>query len=361
MTRRQLQYVCQLSAILLLLGGSGCGSSSTSTSSDKSDSGVTANGSAAPATRDVTLMNVSYDATRELWKALNPAFIDKHFAETGVRVTIKQSHGASGSQARSIIDGLEGDVATLSIWSDTDSLRKKGLIHEGWESQFPNRSLPYTSTVVFVTRQGNPRKITDWSDLVQEGVSVITPNPKTSGNGKLSFLAAWGSVIARGGSEDEAREFVTKLYSRVPVLDTGARGSTTTFAQKGIGDVHLALESEAKLEVHEANGVLQIVYPPQSILHEPHVALVDRVVDQRGTRTVAEAYLNFLFTPEGQEIITRHHFRPTNPDILKAHSSQFPTIKMFLITDFVPDWDVANAKFFADGAIFDSIYSSVSR
>ncbi len=358
----RLHHQLRLGAVLLLLWGSGCGSPSTSNSQQKTDGGVATDAVAAPATiRDVTLLNVSYDPTRELWKALNPAFIEKYLSETGVRVTIKQSHGASGSQARSIIDGLEGDVATLSIWSDTDSLRKKGLIREGWESQFANRSLPYTSTVVFVTRQGNPRNIADWPDLLQDGLSVITPSPKTSGNGKLSFLAAWGSVIARGGSVDEAREFVTKLYSRVPVLDTGARGSTTTFAQKGIGDIHLALESEAKLEVHEANGALQIIYPQQSILHEPHVAIVDRVVDQRGTRAVAEAYLNFLYTPAGQEIIAQHHFRPTDPDVLRAHASQFPSIKMFLITDFVPDWEVANAKFFADGAIFDSIYSSASR
>ncbi|SFH56060.1 sulfate ABC transporter substrate-binding protein [Planctomicrobium piriforme] len=314
-----------------------------------------------PAAKAVRILNVSYDPTRELWKDVNQAFIPKYRRETGVELEIQQSHAASGSQARAIIDGLEADVATLSIWSDTDALRKKGLLKEKWEDSFPNRSLPYTSTVVFVVRRGNPKGIKDWPDLVSQDISVITPSPKTSGNGKLSFLAAWGSVIASGGTAEQARDFVTRLYQKVPVLDTGARGATTTFAQKGIGDVHLSLESEAWLEVQESQGALEIVYPPQSILHEPHVAVVDKTVDARGTRVPAEAYLLFLYTPEGQEIIARHHFRPTDEATLQKHRQEFPPLKMFTIQDFAAGWDEAQKAFFADGAVFDQIYSAGTK
>ncbi|HWL09095.1 MAG TPA: sulfate ABC transporter substrate-binding protein, partial [Planctomicrobium sp.] len=212
------------------------------------------------------LLNASYDPTRELWKDLNQAFIPAYEKETGIKLQVSQSHGASGSQARAIIDGLEADVATLSIKSDIDAIRKKGLIKEGWETTFPNHSLPYTSTVVFVVRKGNPKQIKDWPDLIQGDIKVITASPKTSGNGKLSFLAAWGNVLANGGTREDAEKFVSQLYQRVPVLDTGARGATSTFAQKKIGDVHLALESEAWLEVKEAGGELEIIYPPQSII-----------------------------------------------------------------------------------------------
>ena len=302
------------------------------------------------------LLNVSYDPTRELWKDLNRAFIPKYEQATGNTLTIKQSHGASGSQARSIVDGLEADVATLSIWSDTDALRKQGLLKDRWEEGLPNRSLPYTSTVVFVVRKGNPKGIKDWSDLSKLNVVVVTPNPKTSGNGKLSFLAAWGSVVLGGGTEEQAREFVTKLYRNVPVLDTGARGSTATFAMKGIGDVHLTMESEAYLEVQESKGELEVVYPPLSILHEPHIAIVDQVVDRKQTRQVAEAYLNFLYTPEGQEIIGKHYYRPTDEKVAAKYASQFQSIKLFPITDLVANWDEAQGKFFAEGSIFDGIY-----
>ena len=315
------------------------------------DAGGATNGS-------LKLLNVSYDPTRELWKDLNRAFIPKYEMETGQSLTIDQSHGGSGSQARSIIDGLEADVATLSIWTDTDVLRKNGLLKEKWEETFENKSLPYTSTVVFVVRKGNPKGIKDWSDLVKPGVSVITPNPKTSGNGRLSLLGAWGSIVLNGGTEADATEFIKKLYKNAPNLDTGARGATMTFAQKGIGDVHITMESEAYLEVKESKGELELVYPSSSILHEPHVAVVDKNVERKGTRAAAEAYLKFLYTKEGQEIIAKHYFRPSDPEIAEKTAGQFQPIKMFLITDLVPNWDEAQAKFFADGAIFDKIYSN---
>lgn len=305
----------------------------------------------------VKLLNVSYDPTRELWKELNQAFIPVYEKESGQTITIDQSHGSSGSQARSIIDGLEADVATLSIWTDTDALRKNGLLKDNWENTFENRSLPYTSTVVFVVRKGNPKGIKDWSDLVKPGIAVITPNPKTSGNGRLSLLGAWGSVVLNGGTEEQATEFIKKLYLNAPNLDTGARGATMTFAQKGIGDVHITMESEAYLEVKESKGELELVYPPVSILHEPHVAVVDKNVETKGTRAAAEAYLKFLYTKEGQEIIAKHYYRPTDPEIAQKVAEQFQPIKLFLITDLVPSWEEAQAKFFADGGIFDKIYS----
>jgi sulfate/thiosulfate-binding protein len=309
------------------------------------------------APKEITLLNVSYDPTRELWKEINQAFVTLYEKEKGIKLTIKQSHGSSGSQARAIIDGLEADVATLSIWSDTNSLKKAGLIKAQWEATFPNRSLPYTSTVVFVTRKGNPKNLKDWPDLIKGDTQIITPSPRTSGNGKLSFLAAWGSVVAAGGSREDAKAFVTELYRRVPVLDAGARGATTTFAQKGVGDVHLALENEALLEIAESKGELEVVYPPQSILHEPHIAVVDQRVDAQGTRAVAEEYLSFLYTAEGQEIIAKNHFRPTDESVLKKYSGSFPEIRMFTITDFVANWDEAQSQFFADGAIFDQIFA----
>ncbi len=306
----------------------------------------------------VELLNVSYDPTRELWKDLNAAFIPK-FNETHKKtLKVKQSHGGSGPQARSIIDGLEADVATLALWSDVDAIHKKGLIADGWIDKFPNRSLPYTSTIVFVVREGNPKNIQDWSDLVKGDVSVITPSPKTSGNGKLAFLAAWGSVIEAGGNEEQAQAFVTELYRRVPVLDTGARGSTTSFAQRGLGDVHLTWENEAHLEVQEAGGKLQIIYPKSSILAEPHVAVVDKTVDRKGTREVAEEYLKFLYTPEGQEIIAKHHYRPTDAAVLEAHRASFPEMTLFQVTKVAESWDAAQTRFFAEGGVFDSIYQA---
>ena len=303
-----------------------------------------------------TLLNVSYDPTRELWRALNRAFIPRYEAETGQRLAIRQSHGGSGSQARAVLDGLPADVVTLALWSDTDAIRKKGLIADAWEERFPNRSLPYYSTIVFVVRRGNPKDIHDWPDLVRDGVQVITPNPKTSGNGKLSFLAAWGAAIRCGGSEAGANDFVTRLYRQVPVLDTGARGSTTTFAQNRIGDVHLTWENEAHLEVRESHGLLEIVYPPVSIRAEPYVALVDAVVDRKGTRAAAEAYLRFLYTEEAQEIIARHHHRPVNPAVAEKYRDQLLPLELFPVTAVAGDWDDAQRRYFAEGGVFDRIY-----
>ncbi len=304
----------------------------------------------------VELLNASYDPTRELWRELNDAFIDDYEHQTGSRVVIRQSHGGSSSQARSVIDGLEADVITLALWSDTDAVRKQGLVAEGWEDRLPDHSLPYFSTIVFVVRKGNPHGIHDWPDLLQPDVQIITPNPKTSGNGKLSLLAAWAAVIHRGGSEDQAREFIARLYGKVPVLDTGARGATTTFAQKGIGDVHLTWENEAHLEVHESGGELEIIYPTVSIRAEPHVAIVDRNVDWKRTRPVAEAYLNFLYTEPAQEIIARNHYRPGNEAILKKHADTFPPIELVPPRKLADNWDEIQQKFFAEGGLFDQVF-----
>jgi sulfate/thiosulfate transport system substrate-binding protein len=309
----------------------------------------------------VELLNVSYDPTRELWKDLNEAFVSEYEQQTGTKVSISQSHGGSASQARAIIDGLDADVATLALWSDTDAIRKKGLIAAGWEERLPNRSLPYFSTIVFVVRKGNPKDIHDWPDLIAGDVKIITPNPKTSGNGKLSFLAAWGTVIERGGTEADAKNFVTELYRRVPVLDSGARGSTTTFAQKHIGDVHLTWENEAYLEVKESGGELEVVYPRSSIRAEPHVTVVDANVDRKGTRAVAEAYLKFLYTEPAQEIIAQNYYRSIDPAVAKRFADRFPEIKLFPLTSFVRDGDEAQQKFFAEGGIFDAIYQSGAR
>jgi sulfate/thiosulfate transport system substrate-binding protein len=307
------------------------------------------------------LLNVSYDPTRELWRDLNEAFVADYKTQKQIDVTIKQSHGGSASQARAIIDGLEADVATLSLWPDTDALRKQSLLKDGWEERLPNKSLPYTSTVVFLVRTGNPKGVKDWADLAKPGISVITPNPKTSGNGRLSFLAAWGSVTLNGGTEDDAREFVRKVYGNVAVLDTGARGATTTFSMKGIGDVFLTMESEAQMTLKESPGKFEIVYPSQSILHEPHLAVVDTVVDKKGTRAVAEDYMKFLYTPAGQEIIAKHFFRPIDKDVLEKHRTVFPEVKLFTITDIVSNWDEAQGKFFAENGVFDALYQPSQR
>jgi sulfate transport system substrate-binding protein len=307
--------------------------------------------------RSTELLNVSYDPTRELWKELNSRFIPLYEEQTGVRLTINQSHGGSSTQARAVIDGLEADVVTLALWSDTAAIRKRGLIAENWEERLPHHSLPYFSTIVFVVRSGNPKGIQDWPDLVKPGVKVVSPNPKTSGNGKLSFLAAWGSVLHLGGTAEEARDFVTQLYRQVPVLDSGARGATTTFAQKNIGDVHLTWENEARLEVEEAKGTLELVYPKSSIRAEPYVAVVDANVVRKGTRAAAEAYLKFLYTPEAQEIIAKHHYRPIDETVRQKHSADFPEIDLFPITLIVPGWGEAQTRFFAEGGVFDNIYT----
>jgi sulfate transport system substrate-binding protein len=303
----------------------------------------------------VELLNVSYDPTRELWRDLNDAFGRRYEEASGQKITITPSHGGSGSQARAVIDGLEADVVTLALWSDTDAIRDKGLIKDGWEERLPNHSLPYYSTIVFVVRKGNPRGIKDWPDLVRPGVGIVTPNPKTSGNGRLSLLAAWGSVVERKGSEEQAREYLTQLYRQVPVLDPGARGATTTFAQKNVGDVHLTWENEAWLEVQESGGELEIVYPPLSIRAEPPVAVVDANVDRKGTRAAATAYLEFLYSDEGQEILARHHYRPSNEKILAKHKDSLPGLKLFTVRAVARDWQDSHDKFFKDGGIFDQI------
>lgn len=310
----------------------------------------------AAAAETQNLLNASYDPTRELYKDVNAAFIGDYKAKAGTDLSIKQSHGGSGSQARAVVDGLEADVVTLAIPSDVDAIVKAGLIDKEWRKRLPNDGSAYNSTIVFVVRKGNPKGIKDWPDLVKEGVEIITPNPKTSGNGQLSLWAAWGSVTQRGGSEAEASRFVTQLYKQVPVLDAGARGSTTTFVQKGIGDVHLTWENEAYLEVEEAEGEVEIVYPPISILATPPLAWVDANVKRHGTEAAAKAYLEFLYTPKAQEIAAKHHYRPTDPAALQKFQAGLPKIELFPITVLGKDWTDAKDRFFGEGKIFDSIY-----
>jgi len=302
------------------------------------------------------ILNVSYDPTRELWKDLNGQFAAQWEKDNGGKLRIKQSHGGSGSQARAVNDGLEADVVTLAIPADTDAIRKKGLIEEGWEKELPNDSLPFASTIVFVVRKGNPHGIADWGDIVKDGVQVITPNPKTSGNGKLSYLALWGWAIKNGKTPDEAKELVRRLYAQVPVLDTAARAASMTFAEKRIGDVHLTWENEAHLELKDFSD-LEIVYPKSSILAEPKVAVVDANVDKHGTRAVSEAYLKFLYTDAAQETLARHYYRPTNPTILAKHAATLKPLELFPITSFEQGWDEAFKKHFSEGGVFDSIYT----
>lgn len=317
---------------------------------------ILALGTSVARAESLELLNVSYDPTRELYRAINNAFIAKYKADTGTDLTIRQSHGGSGTQARAVVDGLEADVVTLAMWPDTNAVAKAGLLPLDWTSKLPNDSAPYTSTLVFVVRKGNPKGIKDWPDLIKPGVEIVTPNPKTSGNGKLSLLAAWGAVTQRGGSEDDALAFVKKLYEQVPVLDLGARAATTTFVQKKIGDVHIAWENEAHLEVKEADGAVEIVYPPISFLAEPHVAVVEKNASKNGTTAAAEAYLKFLYTPEGQKIVADNFYRPSDPAVLATHRSTFPEMKLFKIDAVAKSWDDATAKYFADGALFDSFY-----
>lgn len=321
------------------------------------------------------LLNVACDPTRELWHDINAAFLAHYERETGTKVFIRQSHGGSGSQARAVIDGLPGDIISLALWTDTNAVAKAGLLDPGWEKRYPNRSLPYTSTIVFVVRKGNPKNIRDWADLTRSDVEIVTPSPKTSGNGKWSFLAMWGSVVWRGGSEAEAREFVTKAYQRVPVLDAAARGATMTFAQKGIGDVHLTWENEAHLEVKESEGKLDIVHPgaaspggPISVLAEPHVAVVDANVRRKNTAAVADAYIKFLYTPEAKKLIVKNFHRPADPEALAAadpalyaeYQRLFPKMALHEATSLVPSkkWDDVQKTFFAEGAIFDQIQAA---
>ena len=307
----------------------------------------------------VKLLNVSYDPTRELYQDINTAFAKQWKAKTGVDVQINQSHDGSGKQARAVIDGLQADVVTLGLAYDIDVISEKAdLLPKNWQTRLPDHSAPYTSTIVFLVRKGNPKHIRDWDDLVKPGVAVITPNPKSSGGARWSYLAAWGYALKHNNNdENKAREFVTKVYKNVPVLDSGARGSTTTFAQRGIGDVLLSWENEAYLALKEFGAdKFEIVNPSSSILAEPPVAVVDKYVDQHGTRAVAEAYLKYLYTDAGQEIAAKNFYRPRNATVLAKYKSQFPDIQLFTITDVAGPWKEVQPKHFADHGIFDELY-----
>jgi sulfate/thiosulfate-binding protein len=302
------------------------------------------------------ILNVSYDPTRELYAALDPQFIAQYQKQTGIRLQIKQSHGGSSRQARSVIDGTQrADVITLALPTDVDALRKHGLIAPGWQARLPNNSVPYTSTVVFVVRKGNPKAIHDWPDLIKGDVAIVTPNPRTSGNGKLSILAAWGSVTTRGGSEAQALAYLKALYSHVAVFDAGARGAATNFAIEKIGDVHLAWENEALREVAADKDELEIVYPPVSIRAEPAVAWVDANVKSQRRASYAKAYLEYLFTDAAQETIAKFGYRPIDPKISAKYAARLPNIKLFPITAIAKDWDDAQEKFFADNGVIDLI------
>jgi sulfate transport system substrate-binding protein len=305
----------------------------------------------------ITLLNVSYDPTRELYQDINAVFAKKWESEHGQKVSINQSHGGSAKQARAVIDGLAADVVTLGLAYDIDAIAERGLVAKDWATKLPERATPFTSTVVFVVRKGNPKAIRDWDDLVKPGIAVVTPNPKTSGGGRWSYVGAWGWAIQKYHDEAKATDFIARLYRNVPVLDTGARGSTTTFAQRGIGDVLIAWENEAYLSVQEiGKDKLEIVTPPVSVLAEPPVAVVDKVVDKRGTRAVAQAYLAFLYSAEAQDIAARHHYRPRLPDVANKHAAEFAQLRLFTIDDVLGGWQKAQKAHFADGGIFDQVY-----
>jgi sulfate transport system substrate-binding protein len=312
----------------------------------------------AQAGKPIKLLNVSYDPTRELYKAINAEFARYWKSRTGQTLDIQQSHGGSGRQARSVIDGLQADVVTLALGADIDEISARAKLLPGnWQSRLPNNSTPYTSTIVFVTRKGNPWKIRDWGDLIKPGVQVITPNPKTSGGARWNYLAAWAWALRQpGGSPATAQAYLQKLFRNVPVLDTGARGSTTTFAQRRLGDVLLAWENEAYLTLEEFGPNFEIVYPSVSILAEPPVAVVDRNVDRHKTRVQAEGYLNFLYSPLAQDLIGKHHFRPRNAEALGKYRSKFRQLPLVTIDDTFGGWKRAQATHFADGGVFDRIY-----
>jgi sulfate/thiosulfate-binding protein len=307
---------------------------------------------------DVNLLNVSYDPTRELYVAINKSFAAKFKADSGKTVEIKQSHGGSGKQARAVIDGLQADVVTLALAYDVDAIAERGQIAKDWQKKRADNAAPYTSTIVFLVRKGNPKGVKDWDDLAKAGIKVITPNPKTSGGARWNYLAAWGYALKKHGSEDKARDFVRDIYKNVPVLDTGARGSTVTFVERNIGDVLLAWENEAYLAIDEfGKDKFEIVTPSISILAEPTVAVVDKVVDKKGTRAAAEAYLDFLYSPEGQEIAARNHYRPRNPDVAKKYQGDFAKVGLFTIDEVFGGWQKAQAAHFNDDGVFDKIYT----
>ncbi len=310
--------------------------------------------------KDVTLLNVSYDPTRELYADFNKSFAAYWKGKSGDAVSVKQSHGGSGKQARSVIDGLEADVVTLALAYDIDEIATRArLLPADWQKRLPHNASPYTSTYIFLVRKGNPKGIRNWDDLIKPGVSVVTANPKTSGGARWGYLAAYGFALKQpGGSDTTARDFVAKVFSNVPVLDSGARGSTVTFAERGVGDVLLAWENEAHLTLKEFGAdKFEIVYPPVSILAEPPVSVVDKVVDKRGTRAVAQAYLEYLYTPEGQEIAARHFYRPIDAKVSARYDKQFPKIRLFTIDDTFGGWSKAQKTHFSDGGVFDQIYT----
>ena len=327
------------------------------------DTATTTANAPASAPPEIALLNVSYDPTRELYREFNESFA-KHWAAKsgGQSVTVKQSHGGSGGQARAVIDGLEADVVTLALAYDVDAIAKAGLIKEGWSTKLPENSAPYTSTIVFLVRKGNPKGVKDWNDLVKSGIQVITPNPKTSGGARWNYLAAWQYAKSQpGGTDATAQDFVARLYTNVPVLDSGARGATTTFMERGIGDVLLAWENEAYLALAEATDKVDIVAPSISILAEPSVAVVDTVVDRRGTRDVARAYLEYLYAPEGQEIAARNHYRPRDQQVASKYAGAFAPVTLFTIDEAFGGWQKAQQTHFADGGLFDQIYRPGGR
>jgi sulfate transport system substrate-binding protein len=311
------------------------------------------------AQKEVTLLNVSYDPTRELYDDFNKAFAKHWLAKTGEKVTIKQSHGGAAKQARSVIDGLEADVVTLALAYDIDEISSKGkLLPADWQKRLPHNSAPYTSTIVLLVRKGNPKGIKDWDDLAKPGISVITPNPKTSGGARWNYLAAWGYALKKYGSDAKAQEFVGKILANVPVLDSGARGSTTTFVERGIGDVFISWENEAFLALKELGpDKFEIIVPSISILAEPPVTVVDKVVDKRGTRAVAQAYLEYLYSPEGQDIAGQNYYRPTDPKVAEKYAKSFPKVNLFKIDDVFGGWAKAQKTHFADGGTFDKVYT----
>jgi len=349
--KRVCLLISALAAAAML--ATACGGGTAATSTDAAQPGASRT-----AAKAVELLNVSYDPTRELYEEYNAAFAKHWEAETGQKVKINQSHGGSGKQGRSVIDGLEADVVTLALAYDIDAIQGAGLIAEGWQERLADNSSPYTSTIVFLVRQGNPKGIKDWNDLVRDDVEVITPNPKTSGGARWNFLAAWGYALEQhGGDEAKAMEFVKKLIQNVPVLDSGARASTTTFVERGIGDVLLAWENEAFLSINELGpDKFEIVVPSLSILAEPPVAVVDKVAEKRGTSEVAKAYLEYLYSEEGQEIAAKNYYRPRLASVAEKYKDQFPEIRLLTVDEAFGGWTSAQAKFFADGGVFDQIY-----
>ena len=307
---------------------------------------------------EIRLLNVSYDPTRELFQEYNAAFAKEWKAKTGDDVVVSQSHGGSGKQARAVVDGLEADVVSLALAYDVNAIAKAGLTAADWQSRLGNNASPYTSTIVFLVRKGNPKQIKDWDDLVRKDVAIVTPNPKTSGGARWNYLAAWGYALKKNGSEEGAKQFVGDLFKNVKVLDSGARGATTSFTERGLGDVLLAWENEALLVLGQAGASdkFELVVPSVSILAEPPVAVVDKVAKKHGTETVAKAYLDYLYSDEGQHIVAKYHYRPSNPAILKETADQFPKLALFTVKDIEGNWDKAQKKHFAQGGLFDQIY-----